>query len=42
LDWGKLYAGWENKTRKFTDEQQDCPVLKLNCLIIFGGVEIKS
>lgn len=37
-----IFGGWENKTRKFTDEQQDCPVLKLNCLIIFGGVEIKS
>lgn len=35
-----IFGGWENKTRQSIDDT--LPVLKVNCLAAFGGVEIKN
>lgn len=39
-----LFGGWENKAgnRAGYDPDQDAPVLKLNCLVLFGGLEVKN
>lgn len=36
-----IFGGWEDKTRRASDSN-DVPVIKINCLAIFGGVEIKD
>lgn len=36
-----IFGGWEDKTRG-TVSSDDTPVIKINCLSIFGGVEIKD
>ncbi len=36
-----LFGGWENKAR-FKTSDGTRPVLKINCLALFGGVEIKN
>jgi predicted membrane protein len=38
-----FFGGWENKTRYVSVNNTDNgPVLKVNCLTIFGGAEIKN
>lgn len=36
-----IFGGWEDKTRKIVSNNES-PVIKFNCLTIFGGVEIKN
>lgn len=36
-----LFGGWENKTLSKGNDQ-DAPTLKLNCLVMFGGLEVKN
>lgn len=36
-----IFGGWEDKTRR-TVNSDNAPVIKINCLSIFGGVEIKD
>src|SRR5699024_204237 len=36
-----LFGGWEKKTIKRAADNEDLPVLKVNCLTVFGGVEIR-
>lgn len=37
-----IFGGWEDKTRKIVNSDDDPPVIKLHCLAICGGVEIKN
>ncbi|MBO1002446.1 LiaI-LiaF-like domain-containing protein [Pseudogracilibacillus auburnensis] len=37
-----IFGGWEDKSRKHVDNGEFQPVLKVNCLAVFGGVEIKD
>ena len=37
-----IFGGWEDTTRKLQDSNETLPVIKLNCLTICGGVEIKD
>jgi len=37
-----IFGGWENKTREQTVDNEELPVLKVNCLTVFGGVEINN
>lgn len=37
-----IFGGWENKTRERVVDNEDLPVLRVNCLTIFGGVEINN
>lgn len=34
-----IFGGWEDKTRR---KDIDSPLLKINALVIFGGVEVKD
>jgi len=36
-----IFGGWEDKTRRAIDED-DALLIKIHCLTIFGGVEIKD
>ncbi len=36
-----IFGGWDDK-RKYQGDEQALSVLKLNCLAVFGGVEIKN
>ncbi|KUO63790.1 MAG: hypothetical protein APF84_09220 [Gracilibacter sp. BRH_c7a] len=36
-----LFGGWDNKTLS-TGKDQEAPILKLNCLVMFGGLEVKN
>lgn len=37
-----IFGGWENKTREHVGANEDLPVLRVNCLTIFGGIEINN
>lgn len=37
-----VFGGWENKTREHAIDNEEHPVLKLNCLTVFGGLEINN
>lgn len=39
-----ILGGWDNKTRRRSsnDNVKDAPILRINCLTAFGGVEIKN
>lgn len=37
-----IFGGWEDKTRKLANSDETLPVIKLNCLTICGGIEIKD
>src|SRR5699024_249549 len=37
-----IFGGWDDKTRKGNYHDESVPVLKVKCLPIFGGVEIKD
>ena len=36
-----LFGGWGNKTQAFAKDE-GAPVLRIKCLAMFGGVEVKS
>lgn len=36
-----IFGGWEDNTKRFADDA-DLPIIKLNCLTIFGGVEVRN
>lgn len=36
-----LFGGWEDRTRRIPKEQE-APVIKIKCLAIFGGIEVKD
>lgn len=36
-----ILGGWENKTRRVA-KSNDAPMIKINCIAIFGGVEVKD
>jgi len=36
-----IFGGWEDKTRKVA-KNSDTPIIKINCVAIFGGVEVKD
>lgn len=36
-----IFGGWEDATRKHANSH-DTPIIKINCLTVFGGVEIKD
>lgn len=37
-----IFGGWEDHTRRRSDDKDDFITIKLNCLIFCGGVEIKN
>jgi predicted membrane protein len=37
-----IFGGWENKTRAPVSGSENAPVLTIQCLTIFGGVEVKE
>jgi Predicted membrane protein (DUF2154). len=38
-----LFGGWENKTKlKYMNDGEHAPVLRVRCVALFGGVEIKN
>lgn len=37
-----ILGGWEDKTRRKMNDGETLPILKLNCLAICGGIEIKD
>lgn len=38
-----IFGGWENKLKnRMNDNHEDLPLLKINCLAAFGGVEIRD
>ena len=37
-----IFGGWENKMRRRANDDDTLTVLKVNCLAVFGGVEIKD
>lgn len=36
-----IFGGWDDKTRNYV-ENGDVPLLKINCLSVFGGLEVKN
>mgnify|MGYP000545247364 CR=1 FL=1 len=36
-----VFGGWSNKTNKVEVDDNN-PVLKINCLVLFGGMEVKN
>lgn len=37
-----IFGGWGNKTRRHSGATEELPVLKLKCVVIFGGVEVRN
>jgi len=37
-----IFGGWEDKTRNIRNDEAALCVLKLNCLAVCGGIEIKN
>lgn len=37
-----IFGGWENKTRKPKDIDENQPVLHIHCVAAFGGIEIRD
>jgi len=37
-----IFGGWEDNTRRLAKGHETFPVIKLNCLTICGGVEVKD
>jgi len=37
-----IFGGWENKTREHVVDNEELPILRVNCLTVFGGVEINN
>ena len=37
-----IFGGWDNKTRYAGEKPADGPVLKVNCVAAFGGIEVHN
>ncbi|MGA9531447.1 MAG: DUF5668 domain-containing protein [Anaerolineales bacterium] len=37
-----IFGGWSNKTRSAIDREAIGPILKVNCFVAFGGIEVHN